>query len=89
MLRLVIMPQALSRMWGPLSNEFILLVKFSSLASLVSVPDLTFQAYQVGVTTRSMFEVWIVVAGMYFVISAGLAALFRALERRSAKPFER
>jgi len=83
MLRRVILPQALPRMIGPLSNEFILLVKFSSLASLVSVPELTFQAYQVGVSTRSMFEVWVVVAGLYFVLSAGLAHLFTRLERRS------
>lgn len=81
----VILPQALSRMWGPLSNEFILLIKFSSLASLVSVPELTFQAYQVGVTTRSMFEVWLVVAAMYFCLSAGLAALFRRLEARTRR----
>ena len=83
--RHVVMPQALARMWGPLSNEFILLLKFSSLASLVSVPELTFQAYQVGVTTRGMFEVWILVGAIYFVLSASLAALFSSLERRSRK----
>lgn len=83
--RHVVLPQALGRMWGPLSNEFILLLKFSSLASLVSVPELTFQAYQVGVTTRGMFEVWIVVGAIYFLLSASLAALFRKLESRSRK----
>jgi polar amino acid transport system permease protein len=83
--RHVVMPQALARMWGPLSNEFILLLKFSSLASLVSVPELTFQAYQVGVTTRGMFEVWILVGAIYFVLSASLAAVFSNLERRSRK----
>lgn len=81
--RRIILPQALSRMWGPLSNEFILLIKFSSLASLVSVPELTFQAYQVGVTTRGMFEVWIVVSALYFILSASLSAAFRHLESRS------
>lgn len=87
-LRKVVLPQALGRMWGPLSNEFILLVKFSSLASLVSVPELTFQAYQVGITTRGMFEVWIVVAGLYFALSAALSALFRHLEHRSRRALE-
>lgn len=82
-LRKVIVPQALARVWPPLANEVILLVKFSSLASLVSVPDLTFQANQVGVTTRGMFEVWLVVAAIYFVICFGLAAIFSALEKRS------
>jgi polar amino acid transport system permease protein len=82
-MRLVILPQALARIWAPLANEMILLVKFSSLASLVSVPDLTFQANQVGVTTRGMFEVWLVVAAIYFIICFGLASLFGRLEKRS------
>lgn len=82
-MRLVILPQALARIWAPLANEMILLVKFSSLASLVSVPDLTFQANQVGVTTRGMFEVWLVVAAIYLVICFGLASLFGWLEKRS------
>lgn len=84
-LRLVVLPQALARIWGPLSNKLILLVKFSSLASLVSVQDLTFQAFQVGVTSRGMFEVWIVVAAMYFAVSTGLARLLAGLERRSGR----
>lgn len=88
-LRHIILPQALSKIWPPLANEVILLVKFSSLASLVSVPDLTFQANQVGVTTRGMFEVWLVVAGIYFVICYGLAQLFAALERRSNRHLQR
>lgn len=84
-MRLIVLPQALARVWAPLANELILLVKYSSLASLVSVPDLTFQANQVGVTTRGMFEVWLVVAAMYFIICFGLATIFRRLERLSRK----
>lgn len=88
-LRKIILPQALARVWPPLANEVILLVKFSSLASLVSVPDLTFQANQVGVTTRGMFEVWLVVAAIYFVICFGLASIFSALEKRSNRHLAR
>jgi polar amino acid transport system permease protein len=88
-LRHIILPQALAKIWPPLANEVILLIKFSSLASLVSVPDLTFQAGQVGVTTRGMFEVWLLVAAIYFVICYGLAQLFSALERRSNRHLQR
>ncbi|EEW25594.1 amino acid ABC transporter permease [Rhodobacter ferrooxidans] len=84
-MRRVILPQALARVWAPLANEFILMIKFSALASLVSVPDLTFQAQQAGITTRSMFEVWLLVAAIYFVICFGLASLFGALERRAMR----
>lgn len=84
-LRHVVLPQALEKIWPPLANEIILLVKFSSLASMVSVPDLTFQANQVGVTTRGMFEVWLVVAAIYLVICFGLARFFSMLEQRSLR----
>lgn len=88
-MRRIILPQALATIWPPLVNQLILLIKFSSLASLVSVPDLTFQAFQVGVTTRGMFEVWLVVAGLYFIICAGLASIFAALERHSKRHLAR
>lgn len=85
----IVLPQALARVWPPLANEVILLIKFSSLASLVSVPDLAFQANQVGVTTRGMFEVWLLVAAIYFVICFGLASIFSALEKRSNRHLAR
>jgi polar amino acid transport system permease protein len=83
-LRTVIGPQALARIWPPLAGQFILLIKNSSLAGLIAVPDLTFQAGQVGITTRSLFEVWLTAGVFYFVLCFGLASAFAWLERRSA-----
>jgi len=45
---------------------------------------LTFMAGEVAVSTSSVFEVWIVVAAMYFVICFACARLFGVLERRLA-----
>jgi polar amino acid transport system permease protein len=84
-LRFVILPQAVQRIVPPLANQFITLIKDSSIVSLISIQELTFMAIEVGVSTARLFEVWLFVAGFYFVICYGCAALFAKLERRMAR----
>ena len=80
--RLVILPQALRAVSPPLANQFILLLKNSSIVSLISVQELTFIGTEIAVSTNRRFETWIFVAAMYFVLSYGLALLFARMERR-------
>ena len=81
-LRFIVLPQALQRMLPPLAGQFISLIKDSSIASLISVQELAFMAAQVSASTYRIFEVWLTVAGMYFVICFGLALLVERLEQR-------
>lgn len=83
-MRLVILPQALKRILPPLAGQFIMLIKTSSIVSLISIQELTFVATEVAVTTGRVFEVWIVVAGLYFAVSALFSLLFQYLERRGS-----
>ena len=83
-LRLVVLPQALARILPALAGQLISLIKTSSIVSLVAIQELTFLAGEVAVSTSSVFEVWIVVAGMYFVICFACARLFAMLERKLA-----
>lgn len=85
-LRHVVIPQALARIWPPLSGQIVLLIKNTSLAALVSIPDLTFEAGQVAVTTRHMFEVWLTAGAIYFVLCFAIAQAFSAAERRARRP---
>jgi polar amino acid transport system permease protein len=80
-LRYIVLPQALRKTLPPLANQFISLVKDSSLVSLISVPDLTFKTVELVASTRLIFEAWITAAAFYFVICFGLSLLFRRLER--------
>ncbi|MCK6450870.1 MAG: amino acid ABC transporter permease [Alphaproteobacteria bacterium] len=80
-MRKVILPQALRRILPPLAGQFIMLIKASSIVSLISTQELTFIATGVAVTSGRVFEVWITVAALYFAVSAVLSLVFRRLER--------
>lgn len=78
----VILPQAMQKVLPPLAGQFISLIKDSSLISLISIQELTFTGTELAVSSGRVFEVWLTVAALYFLLCFGLARLFRRLERR-------
>jgi polar amino acid transport system permease protein len=80
-LRYVVLPQAIKRVLPPLANQFISLIKDSSIISLISVQELTYKTVELVSSTRLIFEAWITTAAFYFVLCFGLSMLFRRLER--------
>ena len=80
----VILPQAIARTIPPMCNQFVSLVKDSSIVSLVSIQELTFMATDVAVSTTRIYEVWITVAVVYFVVCFALSLAFGRLERSYA-----
>jgi len=81
-MRFVVMPQVIKRVLPTLANEFINTIKYSAIASVVSIQELTFMGRQVVVATRYIFEVWITVAALYMVLTLSLSLLTGRLERR-------
>jgi len=81
-LRFIVLPQALRKVLPPMANQFITLVKDSSLVSLIAVQELTFKTVELVASTRMIFEAWITAAAFYFVICFGLSLLFRRLESK-------
>ncbi|MEN9775877.1 MAG: hypothetical protein RL322_2947 [Pseudomonadota bacterium] len=81
--RFVVLPQALRTMFPPLAGQLIQLIKDSSLVSLVSIQELTFMAQDVQVSTQRVFEVFLLIAVVYFGLCASLSSLFSRLEARS------
>ena len=76
----VIFPQAFRRMLPPLGNEFITLVKDTSLAATIGFEEL-FRRGQLGVAnTFRAFEIYITVALIYLVLTYALSRLFAWLE---------
>jgi polar amino acid transport system permease protein len=84
-MRFIIMPQAIRRVLPPLANEFINTIKYSSLASVVSIQELTYMGKQVQVATRFIFEPWITVAVMYLILTLTLSLGVSRLEKRMSR----
>ncbi|WP_102108337.1 amino acid ABC transporter permease [Oceaniglobus roseus] len=80
-MRYIVLPQALKKVVPPLANQFITLIKDSSIISLISVQELTYKTVELVASTRLIFEAWITTAAFYFVLCFGLSMLFRRLER--------
>ena len=85
-LRFIVLPQALSKVLPPLANQFISLIKDSSILSLISVQELTLRTVELANSTRLTFESWITTAGLYFCLCFSLSQLFRYLENRGKSP---
>ncbi len=81
-LRHVILPQAVRIMLPPLANEFINTIKYSSIVSIISIQELTFQGMQVMASTQATIEVWLTITAMYLVICLTLSLLVGRLEHR-------
>lgn len=80
----IIMPQALKRSLPTLIGEMIALIKDSSLVSVISITDLTKVGREVVANTFSPFETWLIVAAMYFCLTALLSLLGNRIEKRMA-----
>jgi polar amino acid transport system permease protein len=80
-MRYIIMPQALRKVVPPMANQFISLIKDSSIISLISVQELTYKTVELVASTRLIFEAWLTTAAFYFILCFGLSLLFRKLEK--------
>lgn len=83
-MRFIVLPQAMRKVVPPMSNQFISLVKDSSIISLISVQELTYKTVELVSSTRMIFEAWLTTAALYFLLCFGLSLAFRRLERRGS-----
>jgi polar amino acid transport system permease protein len=79
-MRFIVLPQAARRVLPPLANEFINTIKYSSIVSIISIQELTFQGMQVMSSTRRTNEVWLTVSLMYFLLCFAVSLVARRLE---------
>ena len=81
-MRLVILPQALRNMIPALVTQFIVLLKDTSLASIIGYVDLTKAAQIVNNREIRPFELYLFIAVVYWISSYGMSQLARHCERR-------
>ena len=82
----IIMPQALRRVIPAWTNEFIYLLKYTSLAYIVGAPELMAQAKFIASRNFQFFEVYLVVAVIYLVVVLLLTKIFSILEKKGEIP---
>ncbi|APT18738.1 MULTISPECIES: amino acid ABC transporter permease [Amylolactobacillus] len=79
----VVFPQALKMMIPPLLSQFVSLVKDTSLATIIVLPDLLYHAQNVyGQNTNYLIPIFVALAGMYFVVCFSLSLLAKFFDRR-------
>ena len=83
-LRLVVLPQAARVMLPSLANEFINTIKYSSIVSIISIQELTFQGLQVMASTQAAIEIWLTISCIYLLLCLLLSLGVGRLERRLA-----
>src|SRR5574344_2053618 len=81
-MRYIIMPQAFKRIIPPLGNEFIAMLKDSSLVSVIGFEELTRRGQLIIARTYASFEIWLAVAFIYLLMTFVVARLTGILERR-------
>jgi polar amino acid transport system permease protein len=86
-MRYVVLPQAIRVIMPPVGNEFISLLKDSSLVSVVAVADLTRRGREFMGSTLIALPTWIMVALLYLTLTLFSARIVALIEKRTR--FER
>ena len=81
-MRYIILPQAIKRIIPPLGNDFIAMLKDSSLVSVIGFEELTRSGQLIIAETYATMEIWTVVAILYLVMTLTITQLVGFMERR-------
>lgn len=81
-MRYIILPQAVRVILPPVGNEFVALLKDSSLVSVVAVADMTRRGREFMASTFLALETWMMVALLYLVMTLFFARVVAYVERK-------
>ncbi|MCQ5376205.1 MAG: amino acid ABC transporter permease [Methanomassiliicoccales archaeon] len=85
-MRRVVLPQAMRLIIPPMTNEFIILIKDSSLVSAISVWELTLVAKELNAKYFDPFTIFLFVAAVYFIMTFATSKILRVVEKKTAIP---
>lgn len=81
-MRLVVLPQAFRNILPALMNEFVSIIKETSIVSLVGISELMFRAKDVVAISYRTLEPYVIAAIIYFIMVFPLSKLVAYIERR-------
>lgn len=82
-MRRIILPQALRIIIPPMGNNFIILIKDTSLVSTITLVELTLTAQRFIGSTYKPFEMYLMAAALYAVMTTTASVLLAQLEKRA------
>ncbi|WP_354011293.1 amino acid ABC transporter permease [Endozoicomonas lisbonensis] len=85
-MQLIVLPQAIRNMLPPLANQFVYMLKMSSLASVIGVQELTRRANELQVSEYRAMEIYSFLVMEYLVLVLLFSFLARKLEKRMRQP---
>lgn len=84
-MRFVVLPQAVKRMIPAFGNEFIVLLKDSSLLTLVTVPEIMYWSNAMKNQYLRIWEPYLTAAVLYFILTYTLHKLLQFIERKVSR----
>ena len=84
-MRFVILPQAIKVVLPALGNQFVYVLKMSSLVSIIGIGDLTRKANELVVTTYRPLEIYTFLILEYLILILIVSFLVRRLEKKMKK----
>lgn len=81
-MRFVILPQAFKRIIPPLGNEFIAMLKDTSLLSVIGFEEMARKGQLIIAQTYKPFHIWLTVAFIYLIMTFAISRLVDYMERR-------
>jgi polar amino acid transport system permease protein len=81
-MRYIILPQAIRRILPPLGNEFISLIKDSSLVSTIATPELMYWAQAMNAQYYRVWESYVTTAVIYLLLTVSTSYFLSRFERR-------
>ncbi|WP_047153562.1 amino acid ABC transporter permease [Aneurinibacillus tyrosinisolvens] len=81
-MRSIILPQAFKRMIPPLGNEFIALLKDSSLLAIIAAPELAYAGDSTAKSTFARWESYLTIAAGYLMLTLVISRFVAYLEKK-------
>lgn len=80
----VIIPQVMKNILPSVSNEFVINIKDTSVLNVIGVMELFYQATKIQTMTYKIFETYLVVCVIYFIMTFSITRLLRVAEKKLA-----
>ena len=78
----VIIPQVLRNILPSISNEFVINIKDTSVLNVIGVMELFFQATKIQTMTYQIFETYLIICVIYFIMTFTITRLLRLVEKK-------